>query len=323
MYDSYDDEEHNSPLDKLPYAREVSKLIHLPGALDRWRQHCLLSIQGGNERRERLKTWQLERDEYPTRGWNEPIAEGASPPSESWVRAMGRVTSPDGTQTAIVEAWVPPEYADEQEPFVGGPLPFTRDYALTLADCYFVLALIHDCMRRDAALINPFDSTGKKSVQDYDSFEALKSSVIWIVQARFVAQLGCLDSLTLDTCFAQVRADLETSGEAGSEKSGSNSAPLDETAYRPASEFIDEDRFPYLKAINAALKANPWIRWSRPIGQNGKEIPNRLLIHAGDWHKFRNERSANPLDAPAGLVEAVLAAEERKAQIQKQKDGRK
>jgi hypothetical protein len=98
----------------------------------------------------------------------------------------------------------------------------------------------------------------------------------------------------------------------------------DYTAYRPAREFINPERFPTLRAIRNALDSNPTIRTRRPISKSGKPIMNRLLIHAGDWHEFLNQPQAvNPLDLSATVVDAVMEAEHRKAEIRKQKDGGK
>jgi hypothetical protein len=64
------------------------------------------------------------------------------------------------------------------------------------------------------------------------------------------------------------------------------------------------------------LRANPWIRWRKPS-------PQRLEIHAGDWHKFLQQpsKSADPLDAPADLVDAVMSVESRKALEHSRKAG--
>jgi hypothetical protein len=97
----------------------------------------------------------------------------------------------------------------------------------------------------------------------------------------------------------------------------------DDSAYRPAIEFIDSQRFPTLKAIRQALTANPTIRTRRPTGKNGKAIPNRLNIHAGDWHAFIRKQTADPLDLPATVVDAVMETEQRKVEIRKQKDAEK
>jgi hypothetical protein len=46
------------------------------------------------------------------------------------------------------------------------------------------------------------------------------------------------------------------------------------------------------------------------------------LIHAGDWLDFKNRPTGDPLDNPAEVVDAVLATERRKKEIDKAK-GRK
>jgi hypothetical protein len=93
----------------------------------------------------------------------------------------------------------------------------------------------------------------------------------------------------------------------------------DPTAFKPQSEFIDED-FPTHKAIKKALDHNRWIRWQRPTGESGKPIPNRRVIHAGDWHAFRRQaRAVDPLDSPCEVVDAAIEAAGRQAEIRKLK----
>jgi hypothetical protein len=104
--------------------------------------------------------------------------------------------------------------------------------------------------------------------------------------------------------------------EARAEPLGIPEPAEDPTAYRPAKEFLDGERYPDYKAIHRALDENSWIRWRNPS-------PRRLEIHAGDWHKFRHQpsKSADPLDAPADVVDAVMAVESRKAQEHSRKAG--
>jgi hypothetical protein len=94
----------------------------------------------------------------------------------------------------------------------------------------------------------------------------------------------------------------------------------DPTAYLPASDFLDHERFQTFNAIRKALKENPSIRRRRPVGKSGKEVPNRLEIHAGDWHQFLRKQSTHPLDLPAAVVDAVMEAEKRKLELRKQTD---
>jgi hypothetical protein len=93
----------------------------------------------------------------------------------------------------------------------------------------------------------------------------------------------------------------------------------DPTAFRPAKEFIDEDRFPDFKTIRKALDANPEIRRRRPKGKNGQIIPNRLEIHAGDWQEFKQRMQAEPLDSPSSMVDAAIETAGRQAEIHKLK----
>lgn len=88
----------------------------------------------------------------------------------------------------------------------------------------------------------------------------------------------------------------------------------DPTAYRPAREFLDKDRFQTYKAIRNFLKDNPSIRWRKPSTQ-------RLEIHSGDWRRCLAEQTTqmSPYDCPAVIVDAVLEKEQRQQQIRQQK----
>jgi hypothetical protein len=55
---------------------------------------------------------------------------------------------------------------------------------------------------------------------------------------------------------------------------------VDESAYRPAARCLDTTRVKSPKALWKALKNNPWIRWYKPS-------PQRLLVHFGDWDRYR------------------------------------
>jgi hypothetical protein len=83
---------------------------------------------------------------------------------------------------------------------------------------------------------------------------------------------------------------------------------VDPTAFRPAKEFLDPERFPHYKAIRKFLETHPNIRRENPT-------PRRLVIHAGDWQGTlaREKKSPDPLDAPAALVDAAKEIERRKA----------
>lgn len=89
----------------------------------------------------------------------------------------------------------------------------------------------------------------------------------------------------------------------------------DDSAFRPAKEMLTEPNYGTYKALQKALNANPWIRTRRPRA-------NRLLIHAGDWSKFLNSQSPDPLDTDAEVIDAVLAAQQRQDTIRQEKRGK-
>jgi hypothetical protein len=91
---------------------------------------------------------------------------------------------------------------------------------------------------------------------------------------------------------------------------------VDLTAFRPANEFLEIGRFDDFKAITKALSTNAWVRRQKPT-------PQRLEIHAGDWHRMRGLLSrGDPLDLPAEQVaSAVEEVEIRKAAIRNTKKG--
>jgi len=100
----------------------------------------------------------------------------------------------------------------------------------------------------------------------------------------------------------------------------SNDGAGDESAYRPAEEFLTEadGQFPDYNSITRFLRKHPEIRTKRPMGKNGKPIPNRKMLHAADMLKYGKAAASNPLDAPASLVDAAREVESRKAAIRKQ-----
>jgi hypothetical protein len=106
---------------------------------------------------------------------------------------LQRVITPQGVK--IVEAWVPPKFGDGQEPYDGGLLPFTSRYTPSLADCYFVLALVHNADRRGPGRINPFPPDDEEAIRFY------------YAQLAHVSHLSASDQLTLDDCLARVEAD--------------------------------------------------------------------------------------------------------------------
>lgn|GEM_PF-3882898 len=120
----------------------------------------------------------------------------------------------------------------------------------------------------------------------------------------------------------EISANIDAEFRSQYKELGANgSAPEDNTAFVPAKTFIKRDGFPkYLNEITASLNANLWIRRKRPVSKTtGREIPNRLLVHAGDWHKFEQQRQpvGDPFDQNPGLVETTLDEIEGRKAVEK------
>lgn len=203
--DEFTDSLPSDGLERLPYARRVGELIRTPGALERWRQECHESYGQSQRRMSLHEAWQKGRQAHLSKAWRRP-ASRRKPPADGWEFVEGRTTSPNGRKTKIVAAWVPSEFGVGREPYVGGPLPFSSSHNLSLGDCYFVLALIHDSERRDAGRINPFPfDFGDKPI---DSVEEAKEWGFWYVMTSHLSKLRVNDQVTLDECLARVDAGL-------------------------------------------------------------------------------------------------------------------
>jgi len=197
-------------LDCQPFVQRVAQLLRQPGVMEHWREQCQLSCQERRQRGEQHRAWEEERaaafaSEDPT-----PEPCGQAPPRQGLVRARTRVFPTDGSGRVgndwmLVGVWVRPELGDGEEPYADGPLPFSSRHTLSLADCYFVLAVIHDTGRRHGLWINPWHLDRGHSG---DGIEA----TTWAAQRSFVARLRAGDKLTLYDCVSRVDADLRNSG---------------------------------------------------------------------------------------------------------------
>jgi hypothetical protein len=105
-------------------------------------------------------------------------------------------------------------------------------------------------------------------------------------------------------------------------------AAEDDSAFRPASELLAPEGFPKsYEELRRALDDNPWIGWRRPKSERtGREVGNRLEVHAGHWLRFlaqRKQAAADPLDLPAHIVDAaVQEAQARKDEVNRQRDAK-
>lgn len=226
-------------LDLLQYARRVAELIRISGTLEHWRQKCHESFEQSRERLETLEAWNKRRLPYV---WNSFmrqqseqsilnwISEGnpccaeeeESGDATNWIEVPEILFLPDGSRN-LVWATVPPESADDQEPYADGPLPLSSRHSLSLADCYFVHALIYDAVRRDAAKINPFSPDEKYPL------ELTEEVNFWNAQSALLSQLRLTDQVTLDDCLARVQDDLAQLTAPPRDASSGRSAQLDPT----------------------------------------------------------------------------------------------
>lgn len=180
-------------------SRRVAELVRPSGAASYWRQQTLASWQEELRRRSQLLAWRQQRAQYAAAHFTKEDAR-KPPPADGWTWGLERLFSPDGANTWMVEGWFPPKFAAERAPFAGPILPFSSQHPLTLADCYRVLAIVHDADRQESGRIEPF------------SQDDLTATCAHAVAVSGVRDLTESDRLTLDDCLARVELDLRDKG---------------------------------------------------------------------------------------------------------------
>jgi hypothetical protein len=112
---------------------------------------------------------------------------------------------------------------------------------------------------------------------------------------------------------------LTPAGDTSTASEGDEGQLPDESAFRPAKEFLDAGRFGSYKRLRAALEGNPWVRTRKPSKQ-------RLEIHAGDWHRYLAMLDAagfDALDVAGETADAFMAeVRRRQAEITRRKAGK-
>lgn len=99
--------------------------------------------------------------------------------------------------------------------------------------------------------------------------------------------------------------------------------PADPKAYRPASEIQTEiTKVRTMKRLVAIIE-NPDnnVRWTRPLGKNGRPMKNRRSIHLCDWRAYSKRCSASDTDGFTDQSTAEI--EHRKAAFTQAKRARK
>jgi hypothetical protein len=184
--------------------------------MEHWRRRCHECFLEDHDRHVKRSGWDQRQYAWLWNAWlrddtrpavlrwiNEgnPCHDDSIEPPEGENNAARRIVTPDET-CEIVSKTVPANLADDQEPYGGGPFPFSVRNAHSLGDCYFVLAIIHDEERRDSNRINPF------FLEDRLEANTAYETNFWDAQSTHVSTLTIRDQMTLDDCMARVESDL-------------------------------------------------------------------------------------------------------------------
>jgi hypothetical protein len=180
--------------------------------MERWRVRCRESYQERCRRQAQLALWDEERSRFLF--WSRRVRRVPDQaPQRGWVLTRERVFGPRGRESRIVEAWVPRHLGDDRSPYQHGPLPLSRCHRLSLADFFFILALLHDHTRRDGGRrINPFDPDAEYEIEAGPNVESnlkeLEEACYWQAQLTCLNSLESRDQATIDDAVAHVERDL-------------------------------------------------------------------------------------------------------------------
>jgi hypothetical protein len=100
-------------------------------------------------------------------------------------------------------------------------------------------------------------------------------------------------------------------------------SPVDPAAYRPVKEIVNHPLSSSMKltpkkvAMIVEDYENNRVRWTRPIGRNGKPMQNRRSVHMGDWAEYCKKQTG--IDAEGFSPLAKGEVEARKADARKAK----
>lgn len=206
------------PLALKPYADQVAELIRQPGVSETWNQRCFESFRESQARHVLHARWQKGRNDGLAAAQKKPARRGTSsrdglvlicgvsmmPYSSTWAtRRVSAIVDGDPRADHTIEAWVPAEFGDDREPYSGGPLPFAHRHCLSLADCYLVLTLVHDCYFKPARWI-----IGTRLRTEDESELIFYDNMKWHVLRDGSVKLEDREGPTLDDCLARVREDI-------------------------------------------------------------------------------------------------------------------
>lgn len=107
------------------------------------------------------------------------------------------------------------------------------------------------------------------------------------------AELADSGRQTTDT----IETDASTPTQDEPKANGYVASPADPSAYVPVSRILSEHTLPALgiskKQLNAIVEnyAENRVRWTRPLGRDGKPRPIRRSVHLADWAAYVDRRT--------------------------------
>jgi hypothetical protein len=132
-----------------------------------------------------------------------------------------RVLSKDG-QAVWVRACPPPELRSEKRPPTGSLLPVRRP--LSLADCYTILAAIHDATVQGTECINPWSAAEETT--------PLSHGVVYQILLDKTQELPASEAASLGAALLRVEADLHSRPSGAKKRGHPRLSPLRLAKYR-------------------------------------------------------------------------------------------
>jgi hypothetical protein len=225
----------------------VAELLRLPGAAERWRQQCRASFQESRIRHEEHAKWKLDQKRYVRQHFPENEVADSTTVRVGW--------------TYEQESQFPSQLRADREPFDGPLLPFSSLHRLSLADAYFVLAVIHDAERQGPKKINPFTRNFAAAQCAYYPFatDCLDAEIWYSAHESAAANLTESDRTTMDDCLALIKADLDTLQSAAQ--------PRHSTDFRFVRWFGTEYTFTGTQAACVRVLWREWEKGTPEIGE--------------------------------------------------------
>lgn len=261
-------------------AIEVARMLAEHNALDRWRDMARSAFAEFQGRERAAYLWNERREAHFRAVWERD--KGKEPPDEPPIpgyvlelekvfteRGLEKAKQGEWGEKATLWAWVPPELCRDNQPLTDLPLPLPKHRSLSLAECYVVLAAIHDAKLAGVELIKPWTADDSSRPRSYYETGLL----------RRVNELGQADHPSLKVHLARVNADLLSAGNKNRGKPSNRGRRVD-------SDPKDDERI-----SNAWNTGNyrTYDELARALDATG-EIKGRDVKLAIDRHRKRLEK---------------------------------